>query len=76
MANRKLYHIEFNNEIDGKRHYYFGSKSAIYQHFSTEQVGITYNTLRNLGDMSKKPYINSLCIIRQGELVASQSSEK
>lgn len=42
---RKIFHVEFNEPIDGKKHYYFGSKSAIFQRFSAEQVGITYKSV-------------------------------
>ena len=45
---RKILHVELRNSIDGERHYYFGSKAAIFQRFTSEQVGITYYSLKNI----------------------------
>lgn len=73
---RKIFHVEFREPTDGKKHYYFGSKSAIFQRFSTDEVGITYKSLRNVGSIKEKPYINSKCTIWQGELIASQSNKE
>lgn len=71
---RKILHVEFITPIDGERHYYFGSKAAIYQRFTAEQVGITYYSLKNICIAKEKPYVNRLCIIRQGELIASETN--
>ena len=68
---RKILHIELRSPVDGERHYYFGSKAAIYQRFTAEQVGITYYSLKNICITKEKPYVNSQCTIRQGELIAS-----
>lgn len=73
---RKIVHIEFINPIDGERHYYFGSKAAIFQRFSPEQVGITYYSLKNVSITKEKPYVNRQCIIRCGELIASESNQQ
>lgn len=73
---RKIFHVEFKEPINGKKHYYFGSKSAIFQHFSPEQIGITYKTLRNIGSIKEKPYENGQCTIWQGELIASQTNKE
>lgn len=45
---RKILHVEFREPIDGERHYYFGSKAAIYQRFSAEQVGKVLLTEKHL----------------------------
>lgn len=71
---RKVLHVEFREPIEGKKHYYFGSKVAIYQRFSADEVGIKYSSLRNIG-LEESPYINKNCIIRQGELIAAQSNK-
>lgn len=71
-ANRKILHVELREPKDGQRHFYFGSKAAIYQRFSAEDVGITYYTLKNYRVTKEQPYINKKCIIRQGELIAAE----
>lgn len=63
----KVYHVELKQPIAGKSHYYFGSKIAIYDVLTVEQVGISYKSLSNLYDLSKQPYENKKCIIRLGE---------
>lgn len=73
---RKILHVELRNSIDGERHYYFGSKAAIFQRFTSEQVGITYYSLKNICITKDKPYVNCQCIIRQGELIASETKTR
>lgn len=70
---RKILHVEFRNTIDGERHYYFGSKTAIFQHFTPKQIGITYYSLKNVSIPKDEPYVNRLCTIRQGELITSKT---
>lgn len=70
---RKILHVELRNPIDGERHYYFGSKAAIFQRFTAEQVGITYYSLKNISITKEEPYVNRHCTIRQGELIASET---
>lgn len=62
--------------IDGKRHFYFGSQSAIYDVFSTSQVGISYMALTNKYNLSEKPYENKKCIIRMGELIRKKTERE
>lgn len=74
---RKVLHVELLELNNGnKRHLYFGSKAAIFQHLSPEQLGVTYKTLRNFGDLTEMPYSNKKCIIRQGELIASSNGKE
>ena len=41
---RKVYHVELLR--DGAiHHYYFGSKKAIFNHISQEELGISYKYL-------------------------------
>lgn len=58
--------------INGERHFYFGSQAAIYEVFSTSQIGITYKSLTN-NNLSKKTYENKKCIIRMGELIRKKT---
>lgn len=68
----KVYHIELTVPIviDGtpRKHFYFGSKAAIYGTLSPEQVGITYNYLRSNVRLDTQEYSNSKCTIRKGLL--------
>lgn len=77
MKKRKVFHVELKEPIDGRTHFYFGSKKAIFGYFSHEEVGITYKCLTNCVKLSNEPYENKKCIIRQGILVpASMNREK
>ena len=58
-------------ELDGK-HYYYGSVACLYEHHTTEDIGITYAALRNYGLSSEKPYVNKKCIIRKGILQSKE----
>lgn len=73
---RKVIHVEFRESINGKKHYYFGSKTAIFQMFSKQEIGIEHSSLRSHGDIRDNPYINKYCVIRQGELIVSQSNRE
>ena len=54
MANIiKVFHLELNGE-----HYYFGSKKALCDAFSKEDIGITYPSLRNYALSPSNPYVN------------------
>jgi hypothetical protein len=69
----KVIHIEFLKPPPGRGvHYYFGSKAAIYHTFTAEELGISYASLRNLGDIKTQPYANRKCVIRQGELLVAK----
>lgn len=68
MNEAKVYHVEFYEPVNGKRHYYFGSQAAIYDTFDAITIGISYRALSNQYDLSKQPYENRKCIIRLGEL--------
>lgn len=62
---RTVIHLEINDN-----HHYFGSVANIYEYFTSEDLGITYGSLRNYGLSIDKPYSNSKCIIRKGILLA------
>ncbi|MCQ2299713.1 MAG: hypothetical protein MJZ81_06285 [Bacteroidales bacterium] len=64
---RKVIHVELLNPAPGrKRHYYFGSKAAIYEELTSRDLGISYDSLRSHAG----GYQNAKCIIRQGYLIA------
>lgn len=55
-------------------HHYFGSIANIFEYFSSEELGITYGSLRNYGLLSENPYQNAKCIIRKGILLAKSGN--
>lgn len=50
-------------------HSYYGSVSCIYEHYTEDEIGIKYNSLRNFGISEDKPYENKNVIIRKGKLL-------
>ena len=69
--DRQVIHLQ-----RGEDHYYFGSVAALYDHFSKEDIGITYGSLRNYGLSSTKPYRNEKTgvTIRVGVLIAKEGN--
>lgn len=63
----KVIHIELETPYKGKKHYYYGSKAAIYQHLPEEIIGIKLESLWNV-DLDQEEYKNRLCTIRMGTL--------
>lgn len=62
---RTVIHLEINGE-----HHYYGSVANMYEFYTSEELGITYASLRNYGLMSEHPYQNKKCIIRKGVLLS------
>ena len=58
------------------KHSYYGSVACIYNHYSAEDIGITYGSLRNYGIAEDKPYENDKVIIRQGKLLTKDRQGK
>ena len=52
----------------GDVHEYYGSIANIYEFHSSEELGITYGSLRNYGLTVDKPNMNNKCTIRKGVL--------
>lgn len=65
---KEQYELEADDEL--------WSKTAIFQMFSKQEIGIEHSSLRSHGDIRDNPYINKYCVIRQGELIVSQSSKE
>ena len=68
-TSEKVERTVIHLEIDGM-HHYFGSIANMYQYFTPQQLGISYGALRNYGLSSEKPYTNSKCTIRKGQLLS------
>ena len=62
---RNVIHLEIGGE-----HHYFGSVASMYMYFSSDELGITYASLRNYGLSPEKPYQNRKCLIRKGVLLS------
>lgn len=62
---RTVIHLEIQGE-----HHYFGSLASMYDHYTPQQLGITYGALRNYRLSPTNPYKNPKCIIRKGELIS------
>ncbi len=73
MKEQKIIHVELKEPIKGKRHYYFGSKAAIYEDFSEDLIGIKKESLWNV-DLDKVEYQNKFCTIRMGTLKRKQTN--
>ncbi len=76
--NRKpitIYHVHFSdlpmNEELRNQDFYFGSISAIYEHFTKAQIGIVASSLYNLKlDEETNPiYENRRCRIKKSTLI-------
>ena len=68
---RQVIHLQ-----QGEEHHYFGSVAAIYDHFTKEEIGISYGSIRNYGLSPEKPYRNEKTgvIIRVGVLIAKEGN--
>jgi len=62
----KVIHVELTEPYKGEKHYYFGSKAAIYDSLPVDIIGIKLESLWNY-DLSK-PYVSKKCTIRVGIL--------
>jgi hypothetical protein len=51
-------------------HFYFGSVANVFEHFTKDEIGITFGSLRNYGLSASNPYENKKVIIRKGILLA------
>lgn len=67
MKKYKVIHVELKKPYKGRKHYYFGSKSAIYVHIPENNIGIKLESLWNV-DLTNDEYENSRVIIRMGVL--------
>lgn len=64
----KIYHLQFKEPVNNQTDYYFGSLSAIYEEFTSEDIGCKVERLWNIGVARGVVYENKLCSIKLGEL--------
>lgn len=70
MKATYIYHLYIKETGEN---YYFGSRAAIFELFTTHQLGVAYNTLKKKKLPSEKePFENSTCIIRFGMLIRKE----
>jgi hypothetical protein len=55
---------------DSDTHVYFGSMANVYEHYTKEEIGISFGSLRNYGLSPQNPYENKKVVIRKGVLQA------
>lgn len=72
---RKVYKVEFSEPVNGKRDYYFGSLSAIYDVFTPDQVGCKVSRLWNVGITQERPYTGKKCRISVEEVTQKQRTK-
>ncbi len=70
----KVIHVELKEQYNGKKHYYFGSKAAIYDTLPIQVVGIKLESLWAI-NLEQSEYNNKLCIIRYGILQRKERSK-
>ena len=61
---------------DKDEHHYFGSVANVYEHYSKEDIGISFGYLRNKGLTVTNPFENDRVIIRKGILLAKPKAMK
>jgi len=78
-AGSTLYHLHLkvtNTTIPFKVDYYFGGIAAIYEAFTTAQLGIAQQSLYDYGITPEKPYENKICVISKSELKRKRGGRK
>ena len=71
QQERQVIHLQ-----RGEEHYYFGSVAAMYDHFTKDDIGISYGSMRNYGLSQNNPYRNEKTgvVIRVGVLVTKEGN--
>ena len=71
MRKIKVIHVELNEPYKGRKHWYFGSVSAIYEILSRDLIGCVKEYLWT-ALKGKTEYRTKGAIIRKGELITKQ----
>ena len=72
QMNKKLFHIEFKNASESKKHFYYGDLTILYNSHNDIQISKSYLEKKDFSE----PFENEICIIRKSELVVSTRSRK
>lgn len=70
---RKVIHVELHEPYKGKRHYYFGSITAIYDVLPVDVVGLSKETLWK-NSLKNGEHIGRKATVRYGTLHTKQSN--
>ena len=62
---RTVIHLQISDQ-----HYYYGSIASMYVYHTSEELGISYASLRNYVLSTEHPYQNKKCTIRKGVLLS------
>lgn len=62
--NRQVIHLYL---IATDEHHYFGSITAMYEHFTKDKIGVALQTLYNT--WKEEPYVTEKAVIRKGRLI-------
>jgi hypothetical protein len=68
MTTNSITHLEIKCH-DGNRHFYYGSMAAIFDHWTSDDIGLNLRKLYDYRLSPQHPYENDKCIIRQGTIV-------
>lgn len=72
MNGNTIYHICLGDD----KHYYFGSIAAIFDTFTTIELGVSKYRLWSFGIKENKPYRNDKCIIYRGVIHRKKTNRK
>ncbi len=75
MESNKIVRLKLKEPTSGRQDHYFGSLAAIYNNFTTEDVGIGYKSLTN-AIRGRDIYENKKCVIRIGTLERKAHAKK
>jgi len=68
MILNTIIHLEMKHP-NGNKHYYYGSKTAIFTNWTSDELGVSIWKLMRFNLSSSNPYENDRIIIRKGTIV-------
>lgn len=69
MSKKIIYHVKFHEAIEGKTDYFFSSITAIYNMFTTEQIGVARQTLYQQSLNPGDEYRTKFCLVKKEEVL-------
>jgi len=72
MRSDKVIHVELNDPYKGRKHWYFGSVTAIYQQLPEDVMGIKLESLWT--HLRSYEYVGRKCTIRKGVLFRTKTN--
>lgn len=64
-----IYHISFNEPIDGQKDFFFSSVSGIFAEFSRDQLVVARQTIYQKRLQPGDEYRTVFCIIKKNKLI-------